>query len=507
MKKTFAASKEDLSKIKLGSYLLNEGKISQQMLNAALEQQSVSMERLGTILVTNNFITQKDKIDALKVINIDQLAEESTLITRCSPQSLIDTQTMILIEDINEVYLSSMQPRDIVEARLRPFYPNQIFYWNPVDVERLDDYLAKVEKLLTGNVPKVDLLLRQGLQRNASDIHFMPRTKSYSAFMRIDGILRHAAEGPLEEYYRLVSMVKERSNLDSSERRVPLDGAFQVEHQGRDVDLRVATSPTIHGEKVVIRILDPSNAEVNIENVGITRLSEWKKGIHEPHGICLICGPTGSGKTTTLNATITSLNRFEKSINTIEDPVEYSIPFVTQVNTNPTVGLDFARGLKAFLRMDPDVIVVGEIRDIETANIAIKAAETGHLVLGTLHTGSIEGALERLRDIGVDLTQLKNLLRSVMVQRLVRKLCTDCKGNGCGSCDNTGYKGRMLISETKYFGDSEAVVEAHEGKISWPSLIDDVIEKYLAGETSRAEVVAMGVKAQQKLDSMDASNE
>lgn len=491
----------------LGQYLITQGLITESIVHTALEQQSISGERLGDVLVSNGFISQKDKIDALRVLDVDQLASESTLVTKCPPEALIDTQSMIFIETADEVYIASLQCKEDVEKRLREFYPEHTFFWNPVDLERLDEYLDKLSQMNAGSDKnRLEWLIRQGLLMGVSDLHIQPRTKSFSVFMRLDGKLMHKYEGTLDEYNRILSQIKERSNLDPAERRVPQDGGFQIDHQGRGVDLRVATSPTVDGEKVVIRILDPSNTEVDINNVGITRLSEWKKGTSEIDGICLICGPTGSGKTTTLNATVQSMNRFTHSIYTIEDPVEYRIPYVSQVNVNHTVGLDFARGLKAMLRMDPDIITVGEIRDLETAEIAIKAAETGHMVFGTLHTGSIVGALERLRDIGVETNDIRNLLRSVMVQRLIRKVCKECDGKGCGHCNDSGYKGRSLISEVTYFSGSDDVIKASEGVEDWPTLIDDAILKYSQGVTTREEVESLGERARVALEKWEKMN-
>lgn len=490
----------------LGLYLVEQGKIDETTLHTAREQQNISQEPLGNILVSNGFITQKDKIHALRTVDIDQLAEESLLITQCPPQVLLDTQTMILVEDRNEVYIASLQDREDVEFRLAPYYQGFKFVWNPVDIERLDSYLQQIESISRKNVKRDEWMIREGLMRGASDIHIEPRGRSYSIFFRIDGALKHIYEGTLEEYGRLASRIKQLSNMDQEEKRVPQDGGYSVEHHGRNVDLRVATTPTTEGEKVVIRILDPENTESDLRNIGISRLSEWEKGIYEPHGICLVCGPTGSGKTTTLNATVRSMDRFGKSIYTIEDPVEYNIPYVSQVNTNPNVGMDFARGLKAMMRMDPDVIVIGEIRDIETAQIAIKAAETGHLVLSTIHTGSIEGALERLRDIGVDPNDIKNILRSVMVQRLVKRTCAHCQGKGCEECEDTGKKGRVLVSEVNYFEDAKAVMSANEGNVSWPTMIDDLMNQYEDGLITRDEVINQGVQAQKALEAQEASH-
>lgn len=496
-------------KQKLGHYLLENEKITKDELYTALERQKVSKEALGNILVHNGFITQREKIEAIQQVDIDQLSDESTLITRCPPGALIDTETMILVEDKETVYLATRQDKFDVEKRLRPFYPNFTFSWSPVDYEHLDKYLSQIEALSRKNVNRVDWLIRKGLKIGASDLHIEPGTRSYVVFMRVDGDLRHAYEGLLDEYQKVLSQIKERSNLDSAERRIPQDGGFAIEHHGRGVDLRVATTPSTLGEKIVIRILDPENTEVSLHGIGISRILEWEKGIKERNGICLICGPTGSGKTTTLNATIRGMDRFGKAIYTIEDPVEYDIPFVTQINANHATGMDFARGLKAMMRMDPDVIIVGEIRDLETAQIAIKAAETGHLVIGTLHTGSIAGALERLRDIGVDPNDIKGLIRSIMVQSLVRKMCGHCHGEGsvesgngkeaCNQCEGTGKKGRVLVSEANHFSSSAEVMSAIQGESNWPSMVDDLILKYEMGVIDRSEVINFGTAAETAL--------
>ena len=484
----------------LGEYLLKNGKIDEKTLHNAMRQQEVSHESLGNILVATGFISQKDKIMALREVDVDQLADEATIITRCPPKLLIETQTMILVEDREEVFLATRQNKEDVEDRLKSYYPNCEFVWNPVDIEKLDDYLNQIRAISRTNVDRLEWLLRESLARGASDIHIEPRESSYTVFMRVDGVRRHVFEGHLDEYSKVRNQVKERSGMDSANIYVPHDGGFSAKHHGRNVDFRVATTPSIGGEKIVIRVLNPENTEVDLKHLDISRLSEWTKGVSENNGICLICGPTGSGKTTTLNATIRNMDRFGKSICSIEDPVEYKISYVTQINVNKASGLDFARGLKALMRMDPDVIVVGEIRDIETAEIAIKAAETGHLVIGTLHTGSIGGALERLRDIGVDPHDIKNLVRSIMVQRLVRKACDNCHGEGCDHCDGEGEKGRSMISEVKYFENSEEVMAANDNQITWPTMMDDLIVKHDRGEILRKEIIGIGPTAQRALE-------
>jgi general secretion pathway protein E len=217
-------------------------------------------------------------------------------------------------------------------------------------------------------------------------------------------------------------------------------------------------------------------------------MEDWRAGIGRTDGLCLICGPTGSGKTTTLSATIKEMDRFALSVNTLEDPVEYRIPFVAQVNVNAAVGLDFARGIRAFMRADPDVIVVGEVRDTDTARNAIKGAETGHLMLATLHTGSIPGAVQRLRDLDIPIYELRHVLRSVLAQRLVRSVCVHCKGAGCNNCMNTGYGGRVPVSECAYFSSEEDVERMLAGERWWPTLLDDAVLKYKQGITDLREL-------------------
>jgi general secretion pathway protein E len=245
----------------------------------------------------------------------------------------------------------------------------------------------------------------------------------------------------------------------------------------------------VDGEKVVIRLLDPDRVNPKLDKLGVSRINRWRAGFSNADGICLICGPTGSGKTTTLNGTIKEMDRFGKSINTLEDPVEYRIPYVAQVNINHVVGLDFARGVRAFMRADPEIIISGEIRDLETAQNAIKASETGHLVLGTLHTGSIRGTMDRLRDIGVEVADLRYLLRSILVQRLIRTFCTYCSGDGCEMCYHTGFGGRSVISEVEYFGAPEDVDRMVAGEVWWPTMVEDAIGKIEQGITSPEEVI------------------
>lgn len=476
---------------RLGEHLLASGLISHTMFEVARAEQSVTSERIGSILVKNGFVSQSELIAAIHAVDLNQISSEQALITKCPAELLLETRTMVLAETDDVVYLASTTDEDTIEQLFRPHYHTETFSFIPVSFDILDEYLDKIERIARNEGALVDRLLRRALRDSISDVHIAPRSKSYSVFFRFNGVLQHAHEGTLEEYQALVAQIKDRSKLDLAERRIPQDGAFQVEHNGRMIDMRVATIPTVEGEKVVIRLLDPNRVQPSLDLLGVTHIKKWRDGFSNADGICLICGPTGSGKTTTLNATVREMDRFGKSINSLEDPVEYRIPYVSQVNINHAVGLNFAQGVRAFMRGDPEIIICGEIRDIETAENAIKASETGHLVLGTLHTGSIRGTIDRLRDIGVPVHDLRYLLRSVMVQRLIRTVCRHCGASGCPSCYGSGYGGRCVISEIEYFRSPEDVDRMAEGIISWPTMIEDAISKVKEGITTAEEVVRL----------------
>jgi type II secretory ATPase GspE/PulE/Tfp pilus assembly ATPase PilB-like protein len=318
--------------------------------------------------------------------------------------------------------------------------------------------------------------------------------------------VRHLAhEGSMDEYNTLSARIKDLARMDLAERRIPQDGPISIEHDGKLIDLRVATTPTGTTEYIVLRILDSDRVQPSLDAIGITRVKEWRKGVSRPNGLCLICGPTGSGKTTTLNASLKEMDRFGRAIFTMEDPVEYRLPYIGQVGANPAVGLDFARGIRAFMRLDPDVIVVGEVRDTETARNAIKAAETGHLVVATLHTSNIYGSVSRLRDLGVPEHELRYLLRSVLVQGLMRTYCDHCKGKGCPACAGVGYAGRTVISECAYFSNEQDVTRLLQGEIWWPTIMDDAILKFRQGMTSSDEVIRLfGAEAETALGKGDS---
>ncbi len=325
-------------------------------------------------------------------------------------------------------------------------------------------------------VQLLDAILSEAVSLKASDIHFEVFSDGFKVRARVDGVIRDLANPPEDLFSPLISRIKVLANLDVAETRVPQDGRIQMKINGRDVDFRVSTLPTITGESVVLRILDRSAIDVNLTDLGI-----WEEDLHLyqsllsfSNGMVLVTGPTGSGKTTTLYAFLKELNTVDKKIITVEDPVEYDLPGAVQIPINAKIGLDFALALRTILRQDPDIIMVGEIRDKETAEMSIHASLTGHLVFSTLHTNNAPGAITRLIDMGIEPYLITATLRAVIAQRLVRKICPNCidtyhptqieidafnlsdsdiregkffKGRGCEECGGSGYKGRIGIFE------------------------------------------------------------
>jgi general secretion pathway protein E len=332
-----------------------------------------------------------------------------------------------------------------------------------VDLSRLMQDLPAVEDLLEAAndapiIRMLNALLTQAAKDGASDIHIEPYERSSAVRFRVDGTLREVVQPNKALHAALISRLKIMAELDIAEKRLPQDGRISLRIGGRAIDVRVSTLPSAHGERAVLRLLDKGEARFTLESLGMSgdTLAKFKRLTQQPHGIVLVTGPTGSGKTTTLYAGLGQVDTSTTNVLTVEDPVEYELPGIGQTQVNPKIELTFARALRAILRQDPDVIMIGEIRDFETAQIAIQASLTGHLVLATLHTNDAPSAVTRLTDMGVEPFLLSSSLLGVLAQRLVRKLCTACrkpddKGRwhpvGCAACGNTGYKGRTGIYE------------------------------------------------------------
>ena len=333
-----------------------------------------------------------------------------------------------------------------------------------VDLSRMMQELPAIEDLLEASndapiIRMLNALLTQAAKDGASDIHIEPYERSSSVRFRVDGTLREVVQPNKALHAALISRLKIMAELDIAEKRLPQDGRISLRIGGRAVDVRVSTLPSAHGERAVLRLLDKGEAKFSLEGLGMSgdTLDRFKKLVHQPHGIVLVTGPTGSGKTTTLYASLGQVDVGTTNVLTVEDPIEYELPGIGQTQVNPKIELTFAKALRAILRQDPDVIMIGEIRDFETAQIAIQASLTGHLVLATLHTNDAPSAVTRLTDMGVEPFLLSSSLLGVLAQRLVRILCPHCKRQdassgrylpvGCPECGNTGYKGRTGVYE------------------------------------------------------------
>lgn len=402
---------------------------------------------------------------------------------------------------------------------------------NEPDLFSLAEDLPETEDLLESEddapiIKLINAMLGEAIKEGASDIHVETFETQLTVRFRVDGVLREILKPNRKLASMLVSRIKVMAKLDIAEKRVPQDGRITLRIAGRAVDVRVSTMPTGHGERVVLRLLDKNNARLDLKDLGMTKANRDKFSnlIRKPHGIILVTGPTGSGKSTTLYAGLTEINSKDRNILTVEDPIEFDLPGVGQTQVNPRVDMTFARGLRAILRQDPDVVMVGEIRDLETAQIGVQASLTGHLVLSTLHTNTAAGAITRLEDMGIEPFLLSSSLLAVLSQRLVRTLCPDCKtphtptpqeavslgipGNpdnlqvytakGCISCNHTGYRGRTgihellvvdeEIRELVHNGKGEQAIEKYIRRTT-PSIREDGCYKVLEGMTTLEEVL------------------
>ncbi|QKT03023.1 type II secretion system ATPase GspE [Ectothiorhodospiraceae bacterium 2226] len=398
-----------------------------------------------------------------------------------------------------------------------------------VDLFSVAQQLGEPEDLLETEddapiIRLINALLTEAVKENASDIHIEPFESRLLVRFRVDGVLREVLQPPRALAPLVISRIKVMARLDIAEKRVPQDGRISLRVAGRAVDVRVSTLPSGHGERVVMRLLDKQAGRLDLTHLGMAPkdLALMDRLIHRPHGIILVTGPTGSGKTTTLYAALAGLNDRRRNIMTVEDPIEYYLDGVGQTQVNPKVDMTFARGLRAILRQDPDVVMVGEIRDLETVQIAVQASLTGHMVLSTLHTNTAIGAVTRLRDMGVEPFLLSSSLVGVLAQRLVRLLCEHCKRPytasradceafgleaenpptlhapvGCDHCNGLGYRGRTGIYELVEIDDTlrqmihdgagEQDLERHARRHS-PSIRQDGLRRILAGHTSVEEV-------------------
>jgi len=538
--------------------LVKEGFITPQQLKEALEEQKVTQEKLEDILVKKGWVTTQEitRILAMEtgvstfdissyIIDpevIKLIPEEVAIKYKVIPVfkigntltvAMSNPHNVFIIDELNRITGCMIEPVLADEIAIRK--AQEQYYGGANTVQEIissidEEKLAKGEKLAEESpiVRLVNILITEAVQANASDIHIEPEEKFVGVRYRIDGVLHRHTFLPKSLQAAIISRIKIMAGIDIAEKRLPQDGRILMKVGGKDIDFRVSTCPTVHGENVVLRILDRSSMRMNLESLGFSsqELKTVEELITRPYGIILVTGPTGSGKTTTLYAALQKINREDLNIMTVEDPVEYQFPQIRQVQINPRAGLTFASALRSFLRQDPDVIMVGEIRDLETAEIAVQAALTGHLVLSTLHTNDAPGAFTRLIEMGVEPFLVSGSLLGVIAQRLVRKVCQKCKeyytpssdiiamlgledrvgkdtkfvqGKGCKICSRTGYKGRTGIFEVLKVDASirELLLKrasAHQlresaKKRGMRTLRESAIEKLLSGITTPQEVL------------------
>lgn len=501
---------------RLGDLLIAAGTITPEELDMGLQRQKETKERLGAALISAGIITEAELIEALRLqLGIEYIDLSKTTIpismAQVVPKNIAKQFQVVPVRmERDELYLAMSDPMNFyaieevkkaVRKKIVPMIATTegvehailVLYGNEGAARAIEAMKREVpteedngeEAQFTGNIlndnindaPTIRLvnsIIERAILERASDIHIEPKEKELQVRMRIDGVLRKILTIPKNLQNSVISRLKIMSGMDIAERRVPQDGRFNVKNKKREFDLRVNSLPTVYGEKIVARLLDKRAGYLTPDSIGLMgdNLKKYQRAIHCTSGVILIAGPTGSGKSSTMNTMISQLNTEEVNVVTLEDPVEYNIDGVNQVQINEKTGMDFANGLRAILRQDPDIIAVGEIRDGETAQISMRAAITGHVVLSTIHTNDAVGTIERLEDIGVEPYLIATALRAVISQRLVRRICPKCKksyeataeevrrlglstehkhifyrGEGCADCFNTGYRGRIGVFE------------------------------------------------------------
>jgi len=530
--------------------------ITEEQLQDALREQKERNMRLGDVLISRGYITEQQRIEVLEYqlgIPHVQLFRQKIdpQAAHMIPRKFAERHKVLPIRaEGNKLFVAMYDPLDYFAIdelrmatgmRIEPVIASGEeldrailrYYGLQETVDQLLEHLP-VRETDTGpqdaeeNSPvvrTVNQIIRQAVQIGASDIHIEPQVDSLRIRYRVDGMMRTERTLPLDMQNVIVARIKIMAGMNVAERRLPQDGRVELDIDFRKVDIRIATLPTIHGEKVVMRVLDLSHHLTEIEKLGFSphNLQLFLKAINSPYGIVFITGPTGSGKTTTLYSALSRLNRDEVNIVTIEDPVEIQLKGVNQLQVNPQVGLTFARGLRAILRQDPNIVMVGEIRDLETAEIAVRAAMTGHLVLSTLHSNNAVNAITRLIDMGVEPFLVASALNCVVAQRLVRRVCPHCarkrepslqekelfaahglavdrlrEGAGCAECSRTGYRGRIAIHEVLLCDDglrslilrkrTDGEYRAYASEHGLVPLVRDGLEKAAVGLTTVSEV-------------------
>ncbi|HYV44914.1 MAG TPA: type IV-A pilus assembly ATPase PilB [Myxococcaceae bacterium] len=555
---------------RLGELLVRENLISVQQLRKAQEEQQKSGSRIGTALIKTGAIEESKLTDFLskqygvpainlKDFDIDpeiirlvskEVAEKhlvipvnragpSLIVAMCDPSNIyaVDDLKFLTGYNIEAVVASEPSIRDAIERYYAEKGPSleEIVGQVEEDVEVAKEEIESIEDAAKAAddapvVKLVNLILLDAIKKHASDIHVEPYEKDFRVRFRIDGVLYDVMKPPMKLRSAITSRLKIMAELDISERRLPQDGRIKIKvGGGKEMDFRVSVCPTLFGEKVVLRLLDKSNLQLDMTKLGFDAepLKWFKDAIERPYGMVLVTGPTGSGKTTTLYSALSSLNTVDVNISTAEDPVEYNFGGINQVQMHDDIGLNFASSLRSFLRQDPDIIMIGEIRDFETAEIAVKAALTGHLVLSTLHTNDAPGTVSRLLNMGIEPFLVTASLNLILAQRLCRKLCNACKKplpmedqvlidagvppdrmgtfspfgpQGCRECNDRGYRGRVAVYEVMPFWDglkelvingaSAAELKQEAIRLGMQTLRMAALLKMINGVTTLEEVVA-----------------
>ncbi len=555
---------------KLGEILLSQTSLTQEQLLEALAIQKEKKGRLGEILVQKKFLQPSEILAALgiqigipfiKEIDVNQIdpewvkeipiayARQSEVL----PVSMDDETVSVVLsdpfniqclDDLRVIFQREVKPM-LAESKLVLDSINRVYervrqnFVSEISDETEEEFQYDLEEpvdLLESSendapiIKFVNNVMFRAIKDKASDIHIEPYEKDMAVRLRIDGVLYDVARLPKGLHAGVSSRIKLMGELDIAEKRLPQDGRIKIKIAGKDVDLRLSVIPTAHGERLVLRILDKSSVRLDLKDLGFEEdtITTINQIIHKKHGIFLVTGPTGSGKTTTLYASLSRINSVDRNIITVEDPIEYDLKGIGQIQVNPKIGLTFASGLRAILRQDPDVLMVGEIRDKETAEIAIQASLTGHFVFATIHTNDAPGAVTRLVDMGVEPFLVSSSLLAVLAQRLVRKVCPRCvtyhaphplelqnlglnpsdfeggkiaAPKGCMDCNNTGYKGRMVVNELMIIddeirekimerGDASGIKKVAQSK-GMTTLRQDGIRRVLAGRTTPVELVSV----------------
>ncbi len=551
---------DPLARKRLGDLLVESGLISEEQLNSTLRRKSAD-EKLGDALLREGYITEQQLIEVLEFqlgiphINIFQYPIDPDVIQLVPKELAKRHYAMPIRRDKNKLLVAMADPMDyfaIEELRMATGYhiepaiatKDELFrtitkyYDLQESMEEVMGEIATSETLDETRVADddspvvrlVNQIIDNALVQRASDIHFDPQETELRVRYRVDGILRTERSLPKHMQNVIVARIKIMANLNITETRLPQDGRIKTTINFKPVDIRVSSLPTIYGEKIVMRLLDLSNTLNRIDKIGFseTNLEKFTDMLKRPNGIILITGPTGSGKSSTLYATLNELNSEDVNIITVEDPVEYQMEGVNQIQVNENIGLTFANGLRSILRQDPDIVMIGEIRDTETAEVATRASLTGHLVLSTLHTNSSIEALSRLVDMGIEPFLISSSVLGVVAQRLVRRVCRDCgqtvpatereqqifsnrgltietvrRGRGCPSCNMTGYRGRMAIHEVLPIDEtirhlilktaSTTEIRDYVRKKGMEFLIDDGLKKVKEGVTTTEEILRVAV--------------